>query len=109
MSDKMQDLVSEEMKNDLAKLRRDLSVLSEDVKKILEMKTAWVEKIGANLGQDAGEAWGDVQRKLRMARARGEKAIDDVAMEIEDHPWKSILVACGMGVIIGLLIPKRNK
>jgi ElaB/YqjD/DUF883 family membrane-anchored ribosome-binding protein len=109
MIEKMQDNATEELKNDIAKLRRDFSILGEDVKKLLVLKADWAGKAGAAVGQEAGDAWSDVQHKLKMARARGEKAVDDVTVKIEDNPWGSVLAACGIGLIIGLLLHKRER
>ncbi|MCX5779197.1 MAG: hypothetical protein NTU66_08300 [Elusimicrobia bacterium] len=108
MNEKVQDNATEELKSDMMKLRRDFSVLGEDVKKILEMKGVWADKLGNKVGQEASAAWADVQHKLKTARAQGEKTVDDVTVMIEDNPWTSVLTACGIGMIIGLLLQKRN-
>lgn len=109
MADKMQEHAVEDLKNDIAKLRADFAGLGEDVKKLLEIKAAWAGKVGSAIGAEAGEAWAEVQHKLKAARARGEKAVDDAAVTIADHPWQSVAVACGVGVLIGLLLHKRSR
>lgn len=109
MAEKLLDNVTDELKNDIAKLRDDFKGLGDDVKKLLELKTAWAGKVGTTIGHEASDAWADVQKKLKIARSRGEKAVDDVTLQIEDHPWGSILAAAGVGVIIGLLIHRRSR
>lgn len=106
MSEKLQDMTVEELKKDLSNLRRDLVSLGDDVKAVLEAKAALVGKKGNEAGQ---EAWDELQHAFKMARKRGEKAMDDTTMKIEDNPWSSIAIAAGVGLLVGLLVKRGDK
>lgn len=106
MSEKLQDMSVEELKKDLSNLRRDFVSLGDDMKAMLEAKAAFVNKKGTEAGQ---EAWDELQHAFKVARKRGEKAVDDATMKIEDNPWSSIAIAAGIGVLVGLLIKRGEK
>lgn len=88
------------LKDDVAKLRADVSEL------VGLLKDLGAEKID--------EARGTVEEQLQArreklresvdrAKARGKKAADDIEEQITEHPLSSLLAAFGLGFIIAKL------
>jgi len=88
------------LKDDVAKLRTDVSEL------VGLLKDLGADKID--------EARGTVEEGLRArreqlresvgrAKARGKKAADDIEEQITEHPLSSLLAAFGLGFIIAKL------
>ncbi len=86
--------------NDLEVLKADIAALREDL---------------MALGQHAGEtARARMERaKMRMsdvaksAQAKGKQARDDIQEHIEEHPFASVGLAFGFGVVLGVLVARR--
>lgn len=55
-----------------------------------------------NLQKVVAEAYGDARQKV----AEGARATDQT---IRSHPYESIAVAVGVGVVIGLLIGRKTR
>jgi ElaB/YqjD/DUF883 family membrane-anchored ribosome-binding protein len=68
---------------------------------VAEEKVVEARKRLAAAIEKGKETWNDVQEKA----IAGAKATDQV---IRDHPYQSIGVALGVGVLIGFLINRRN-
>jgi len=88
------------LKDDVAKLRTDVSEL-----------VGLLKDLGAD---KVDEARGTVEEELRArreqlresvgrAKARGKKAADDIEEQITEHPLSSLLAAFGLGFIIAKL------
>ena len=43
------------------------------------------------------------QRMVRRGRAAGEDYLDEATHHIKHHPWQSVGIAAGIGVVVGLL------
>ena len=58
-----------------------------------------------DLGVRTGKfSWADVQNRLKMKS--GELAAD-TDRYVHEHAWTSIALAASLGVLIGVLIPRR--
>ncbi|MFO0832301.1 MAG: hypothetical protein U0637_10750 [Phycisphaerales bacterium] len=85
----------------------DLEVLKADIAALREDLIA--------LGQHAGEsAMSRMERaRLRMAdaaktaQAKGQQVKDQVQEQIEEHPFASVGLAFGIGVVLGVVIARR--
>lgn len=86
---------------ELAKLRDDVGSLASTVRDIAsdEVK-ATVEAIRERLDKASSEA----RRATRRAKASAHEAADALEGAIEEHPFTSILIALGLGFIIGALL-----
>ena len=94
------------------KLVADLKVVVEDAEELLKVTAGQV-------GEKATELRGKLQEKLKDAKrhvAEAEKLIVDKTKEaakatdhfVHEHPWKAVGIAAGVGLIIGLLISRRD-
>lgn len=94
----------EQLREDLAALRKDFSTLGKDFLS--------ATKHGANSATDAARA--EAHRRLEQigdawddAKDRSSAAKHQVERRIEDHPLASVMIALGVGVVIGKLIDRR--
>ena len=93
------------------KLMADLRGVIHDAEELLKMTagdagaeaTAMRERVRLRLLQ-AKDSLQDLQHTaVEKAKAAGHKADDYV----HDHPWQSIGIAAGFGLLVGLLIGRR--
>jgi ElaB/YqjD/DUF883 family membrane-anchored ribosome-binding protein len=94
-----------------AKLAADLKNVIHDAEELLKMSageagaevTEMRERIRARL-LNAKDSLLDLQHSaVERAKEAGRKADDYV----HDHPWQSVGLAAGIGVLVGLLIGRR--
>ena len=94
------------------KLVSDLKVVVEDAEELLKITAGQV-------GEKATELRGKLQERLKDAKrhlAEAEKLLLDKTKEaakatdhfVHEHPWKAVGIAAGVGLIIGLLISRRD-
>jgi ElaB/YqjD/DUF883 family membrane-anchored ribosome-binding protein len=92
--------------------------LVEDVKDVISNAEAFIHATGDDLSGAAGEARSKLSEKVQAARARlkqiegvvREKAIEGAKQTdrvIREHPYESIGVAFGIGLILGILINRK--
>ena len=84
------------IKNDLVKLREDIAKLSSVLKDVTSETVQ--ERVGALRGR--------IDELTGEARTHGREAIDDLSERIEERPLTSILVAFGVGVLLGRLFDR---
>jgi ElaB/YqjD/DUF883 family membrane-anchored ribosome-binding protein len=93
------------------KLIADLKVVIADAEELLKVTAS-------QAGEKVGELRIRMQENLSSARlklADAEAALKEKSREVarvtddyvHDHPWKSIGVAAGVGLLVGLLIGRR--
>lgn len=93
------------------KLVADLKLVITDAEELLRLTAS-------QAGEKAGELRVRMQENLTSARhklADAEAALKEKSREVarvtddyvHDHPWRSIGVAAGVGLLVGLLIGRR--
>lgn len=93
------------------KLVADLKVVMADAEELLAATASQTgeriselrERMQENL-RNARHKMGDLEDALRVKTREVARATDDY---VHEHPWKSIGVAAGVGLIVGLLIGRR--
>lgn len=85
---------------DLSALRRDIVQLTETLRELLEQQTR-------TAGARATDAAEGVREKVAQAAGDAQKSAlaagDDIVAGIERNPLAAILIALGLGLIIGLI------
>jgi ElaB/YqjD/DUF883 family membrane-anchored ribosome-binding protein len=95
-----------------AKLLEDLQVLVRDAEALLQATAA-------QTGERVAEVRARTEESLHQARARLTEMQDDVVQQARDaavaaedyvkkNPWQSVGIAAGVGLLIGLLMNRRN-
>ncbi|HUL10208.1 MAG TPA: hypothetical protein VLV76_28010 [Candidatus Acidoferrum sp.] len=86
---------------ELSKLRDDVGSLAGTVRDIASDEVhATVDAIRDRLDKAAGEA----RKAARRAKAGANDAADAIEGAIEEHPFTSILIALGLGFLIGAFL-----
>lgn len=84
------------VKDDLSKLRNDIAHLSAALKDTTSATVReQIDTIRGRIDQIAGEA-----------RSHGRATLDELTDHIEDRPLTSVLIAFGVGVLLGRLLDR---
>ena len=95
------DMSYQALEAELAKLRDDIGSLANTVRDIGSGEAqAVVDAVRDRLDKVSAEA----RRASRRARAGAQDAADTVQHAIEDNPLTSVLIALGLGFIIGAFL-----
>jgi len=84
------------VKDDLAKLRADIANLSAALKDLTS----------ETVHDQIDSLKGRIDRATHDARDQGRKALDDLADHVEERPVSSVLIAFGVGVLLGRLFDR---
>lgn len=84
------------VKDDLAKLRADIANLSAALK----------ELTSDTVHDQIDSLRGRIDRMTHDAKDQGRQALDDLADRIEQRPVSSVLIAFGVGVLLGRLFDR---
>jgi ElaB/YqjD/DUF883 family membrane-anchored ribosome-binding protein len=93
------------------RLMSDLRLVIADAEELLRMTAD-------QAGETAAEVRGRIQTRMQQARAELARLQDAVVTRakeaghvadefVHDNPWKSIGVAAGIGLVVGLLVGRR--
>lgn len=93
------------------KLVADLRVVVADAEELLaatahdtgEKMTALRERMGENL-RNARHKLADAEDAIKVKTREVAKATDHY---VHEHPWRSIGIAAGVGLVVGMLICRR--
>ena len=90
-----------QLEAEFAKLRNDVASLAEAVKDVAATEAKGVSEALLN-------SWDSAAKQARRASKRVRKEAADVAetfqTNIEEHPISSILIALGVGVVVGMIL-----
>jgi ElaB/YqjD/DUF883 family membrane-anchored ribosome-binding protein len=103
----MQTRSGEEIEASTEKLLRDLKAVVHDGEELLKAGARGLSDRGAAARERlaaALEVAKDTQRKLQQQVVSGAKATDKV---IREHPYESVGLAFGIGVLLGILANRR--
>jgi len=107
----MDDATTQSLENDRKRLARDLKTVLDDAEELLR-----------HAARDAGDGYNEARDRLEQSlkAARGEleeveKALMDRARRaghatdsyVREHPWESVGIGAGIGLLLGMLIARR--
>jgi ElaB/YqjD/DUF883 family membrane-anchored ribosome-binding protein len=84
------------VKDDLAKLRADIANLTAALKDLTS----------ETVHEQIDSLKGRIDHLTSDAKARGRQSLDDLADHIEERPVSSVLIAFGVGILIGRLFDR---
>ena len=90
----------DELQKELKALRADLSSLVATVK---EIGTNQAEQLASQVKGAVGELGSRIRMTAEEARERGEEAAHEIEEMIGRHPLTSVMVAMGVGFVVGAL------
>lgn len=93
------------------KLMADLKVVIADAEELLKLTAGEMSESAVGLRQRLQQRMADAKHSLltlqatatEKAKAAGHAADDYV----HDHPWQSVAIGAGVGLLVGLLIGRR--
>lgn len=85
---------------DTGRLREDLEVLRADIARLADSVRTLTEK-GARAGVDRA------RRRAGEAREQVENLAEEVGHHLEERPYGSVMMAFGLGFVIGKLLERR--
>jgi ElaB/YqjD/DUF883 family membrane-anchored ribosome-binding protein len=111
-------LWSNTMKDASPSLKEGRQQLAQDVKAVVDDAEQLLRYAARDAGQGYDEARGRLEEKLKAVReelGRLEGVVVDSARRagratdgyVHDHPWESIGIGAGIGLLLGLLIGRR--
>lgn len=56
-----------------------------------------------------GDAQGQAERLFGEAQARSQDAYDEVDAFVRRSPWASVVIAAGIGLLVGLAVKSRRR
>lgn len=113
MTKKTNDKELDALKATIVGLREEIAGLSAGKNKSDgihdEQPHAGAQQEGPAHGEKDHGVWADLFHKFDSSRIQGEKVVNDLAAEVEQHPLVSIMAAFGLGYIIAKLWYQENK
>ena len=118
MTGKTRDKELDALKANIVSLREELSGLIAGVKNYAGTKAAEndagagpnaSERKGPDDGEQRNDLWTEFLRTFDTSRVQGERAVKNLAAEVEQHPLVSIMAAFGLGYIIAKLWYEGDK
>lgn len=91
------------LRADINKIRDDLATLTKHVREAAEEQFSAAESTAREYAREAGERAGAAAAKGRARAAQSAQAVEN---QIEEHPFTSIAVAFGIGLLIGKLMSR---
>ena len=97
---------------EFAKLMQDMQQIVHDVESVLWSAAGEVSETSRGAQQRAHEAIHKVKSQLNdlgeQATQHARAASEATHRYVKDNPWQSLGVAAGVGLLIGLLLRRRN-
>jgi ElaB/YqjD/DUF883 family membrane-anchored ribosome-binding protein len=93
----------ESLRADINRLREDLATLTRHVRETAGEQVSAAGQRAREYADDARERASEAAAKGRARAARSAEAVES---QIEDHPFTSITVAFGIGLLIGKLMSR---
>ena len=102
-TDKASDDVSD-LKDDIEKLRADLSSLTKHMKELGGSAVADARKAGE---EKVDDLLGELDRTAQQLKRQGEASVAEVESTIRERPLLSLIAAFGVGMLITRLLERR--
>ena len=97
---KVRDIKGSDLSQDAAQFREKLSVLEKDLRDLTKISKAMASDTVGMLKESAGEYY-----HQGLEKAKGME--HDLETRIKQHPLQSLLIALGIGWLIGLLFRRH--
>ncbi|MEQ8741225.1 MAG: hypothetical protein RLO05_05660 [Rhodospirillales bacterium] len=88
----------ETLKKDMAELRAALDQLTKDVSTLSK-------NFASSINSEVRE---NMKKAADQAREKGKQSAEAVGVAVGEHPFRSLLIAFGAGVLMSLLVSRRG-
>lgn len=86
----------------------ELQALIEDSEKLLKDSAALVGEEGETLREQVGIKLRQAREAVNRVRGRARPVVDATQDYIGGHPWQTVVISAGVGVVVGLLLGRRS-
>lgn len=85
----------------------ELQALIEESEKLLKDSAALVGEEGENLREQVGIKLRQAREAVTGVRERTRPMVDATQDYIGGHPWQTVAISAGFGLVVGLLLGRR--
>ncbi|WIE47341.1 DUF883 family protein [Pseudomonas sp. GM17] len=86
----------------------ELQALIEESDKLLKSSASLVGEEGENLRQQVGLKLKQALDSVSSVRERSKPMVDATEQYIGGHPWQTVAISAGVGLVVGLLLGRRS-
>ncbi|ROL78099.1 hypothetical protein BK636_25285 [Pseudomonas chlororaphis] len=86
----------------------ELQALIEESEKLLKSSATLVGEEGENLRQQVGLKLKQALDSVSSVRERSKPVVDATEQYIGGHPWQTVAISAGVGLVVGLLLGRRS-
>ncbi|KAA5841599.1 MULTISPECIES: YqjD family protein [Pseudomonas] len=86
----------------------ELQALIEESEKLLKSSASLVGEEGENLRQQVGLKLKQALDSVSSVRERSKPMVDATEQYIGGHPWQTVAISAGVGLVVGLLLGRRS-
>ncbi|MCY1405749.1 hypothetical protein D9M71_209950 [compost metagenome] len=86
----------------------ELQTLIEDSEKLLKDSASLVGEEGETLREQVGIKLKQAREAVTGVRARTQPVVDATQDYIGGHPWQTVAISAGFGLVVGLLLGRRS-
>ncbi|AZD85901.1 Putative transmembrane protein [Pseudomonas chlororaphis subsp. aureofaciens] len=86
----------------------ELQALIEESEKLLKSSASLVGEEGENLRQQVGLKLKQALDSVSSVRERSKPVVDATEQYIGGHPWQTVAISAGVGLVLGLLLGRRS-
>ncbi|MGE7955280.1 DUF883 family protein [Pseudomonas sp. NPDC089530] len=86
----------------------ELQALIEESEKLLKSSASLVGEEGETLRQQAGLKLKQALDSVSSVRERSKPVVDATERYIGGHPWQTVAISAGVGLLVGLLLGRRS-
>lgn len=103
---------TDDLRSDVENLRDDLRTLRGDIAELtnglVNAGQSSVHDLNERLQREVRHRASQARNVFHEARERGEHAVDATRHQIEERPLVSVAGAFGLGMVVGMLMNRRN-
>jgi ElaB/YqjD/DUF883 family membrane-anchored ribosome-binding protein len=85
----------------------ELKVLIEESEKLLKSSASMVGKDAENLREQISQKLQQALDSVANVRERTRPVVDATEIYIGGHPWQTVAISAGFGLVVGLLLGRR--
>jgi len=86
----------------------ELSALIEESDKLLKSSASLVGEEGETLREQVAIKLKQALESVSNVRERSKPVVDATETYIGGHPWQTVAISAGFGLVVGLLLGRRN-
>ncbi|MFL7964898.1 Membrane-anchored ribosome-binding protein, inhibits growth in stationary phase, ElaB/YqjD/DUF883 family [Pseudomonas sp. NFIX10] len=85
----------------------ELTALIEESEKLLKSSASLVGEEAENLRDQIAQKLQQARDSVTSARERTRPIVDATEVYIGGHPWQTVAISAGFGLVVGLLLGRR--